>query len=257
MTRFAPPRSPEVTDMTSTPTLVLVHGAWHGPWAWDRLAGQLADVQVRTVALPSSGPDPAALGDLYADAEAVRSVVAGIDGPVVVCAHSYGGAPVTEGVAGLGNVVGLVYLCAFQLDVGDSLLSAVGGTPPDWWDVHEAEGYIDALRPREIFYGDVDDATADASIARLGHQSLTAKRQPLTRAAWHTVPSTYVVCEQDAAIPVFAQEAMAARAKRVLHLPASHSPFLSRPAELADLLRTAPLDVVARGAQAPSSRAAR
>ncbi|WP_214368955.1 alpha/beta hydrolase [Pseudonocardia sp. H11422] len=223
--------------MTAPPTLVLVHGAWHGPWCWDRLVDELTGVEVRTVALPSVGPDPAALGDLYADAEAVRSVVAGIDGPVVVCAHSYGGAPVTEGVAGLGNVAGLVYLCAFQLDVGDSLASTVGGAPPDWWDVHAAEGYVDALRPREIFYADVDEATARASIAQLGHQSIVALGQPLTKAAWRTVPSTYVVCDQDNAIPVVAQEAMAQRSKRVLRLPASHSPFLSRPTELAKILR--------------------
>ncbi|WP_219417275.1 alpha/beta hydrolase [Pseudonocardia nigra] len=223
--------------MTQSPTLVLVHGAWHGPWAWDRLVEELSDVDVRTVALPSVGADPAALGDLRADAAAVRSVVAGIDGPVLVCAHSYGGAPVTEGVADLPNVVGLVYLCAFQLEIGDSLLSSVGGRPPEWWDVHEAEGYVDALRPREIFYGDVDEAAADAAIAQLGHQSLAALGQPLTRAAWHAVPSTYVICEQDRAIPVFAQKAMAQRAKRVLRMSASHSPFLSHPAQLAGVLR--------------------
>ncbi|MHA6795746.1 alpha/beta hydrolase [Pseudonocardia bannensis] len=223
--------------MTSPPTLVLVHGAWHGPWAWDRLVDELAGVEVRRVALPSVGPDPAALGDLYADAVAVRSVVAGIDGPVVVCAHSYGGAPVTEGVADLPNVAGLVYVCAFQLDVGDSLAAAVGGAPPDWWDVHEAEGYVDTLRPREIFYADVDEAAAEASIAQLGHQSLVALGQPLTKAAWRGIPSTYVVCEQDNAIPVIAQEAMAQHSKRVLRLPTSHSPFLSRPAELAQILR--------------------
>jgi pimeloyl-ACP methyl ester carboxylesterase len=223
--------------MTPPPTLVLVHGAWHGPWAWDRLVEELDGVRVRRVSLPSVGTDPASLGDLYDDAEAVRSVVADIDGPVVVCAHSYGGAPATEGLADLGNVAGLVYLCAFQLDVGDSLASAVGGEPLEWWDMHEDEGYVAALRPAEIFYADVDDPTARASIAQLGHQSLVALGQPLTKAAWRTVPSTYVVCEQDRAIPVFAQEAMSQRSKRVLRLASSHSPFLSRPAELAEILR--------------------
>jgi pimeloyl-ACP methyl ester carboxylesterase len=223
--------------MPPSPTLVLVHGAWHGPWAWDRLVEELPDVDTRTVSLPSVGPDPAALGDLHADAEAIRSVVAGIAGPVVVCAHSYGGAPATEAAADLPNVIGLVYLCAFQLDIGESLGSAAGGAPPEWWDVHAAEGYVDPLRPDEIFYGDVDEATTRASIGRLGHQSLVALGQSLTRAAWRTIPSTYVVCEQDQAIPVFAQEAMAQRAKRVLRMPTSHSPFLSRPAQLAGVLR--------------------
>lgn len=107
---------------------------------------------------------------------------------MVVCAHSYGGAPVTEALTGEGKVRRLVYLCAWQLDVGESLLGARHGTPPQWWDVHEAEGYIDPLRPREIFYGDLEQVTADTSIARLGHQSLAAVSQPLTQASWNKIP---------------------------------------------------------------------
>ena len=223
--------------MSSRPTLVLVPGAWHGPWAWRRLGEELPDLDVRTVVLPSVGSDPTTLGDLAADAEAVRATVAAIDGPVLVCAHSYGGMPATEGTAGLPDVLGLVYLCAFQLDIGESLMGAVGGVPPSWWDVHYAEGYVDPLRPAEIFYADVDPESTRAAIAQLGHHSLAAFDQPLTRAAWRTIPSTYVVCERDCAIPVQAQEAMAERAGRVLRMPTSHSPFLSRPAQLAGVLR--------------------
>jgi pimeloyl-ACP methyl ester carboxylesterase len=222
--------------MAPAPTLVLVHGAWHGPWAWRRLVEELPDLDVRTVALPSVGPDPTALGDLRTDAEAVRAAVTVVDGPVLVCAHCYGGVAATEGLAGVPNVVGLVYLCAFQLDLGDSLLGAVG-CAPSWWDVHEAEGYVDPLRPAEVFYADVNPHTARGAIDRLGHHSLAAFAQPLTRAAWRTIPSTYVLCEQDAAIPIGAQEAMAERAGRVLRMPTSHSPFLSRPAQLAGVLR--------------------
>ncbi|OZM79168.1 alpha/beta hydrolase [Pseudonocardia sp. MH-G8] len=221
----------------SKPTLVLVHGSWHGPWVWDAVIRELPDLNIRTVALPSSGPDPTALGDMYADATAIRDVVAEIEDPVLVVAHSYGGVPATEGLSGLSQISRLIYLAAFQLDVGESLLGAAGGERPDWWDVHEAEGYLNALRPEEVFYGDVDEATARSAIALLGHQSLPSTGQPLTSAAWHTIPSTYVVCEQDAAIPMHAQEAMAQRAGRVERLPTSHSPFLSRPAELASILR--------------------
>jgi pimeloyl-ACP methyl ester carboxylesterase len=223
--------------MGPAPTLVLVHGAWHGPWAWRRLMDELGDLDVRAVALPSVGPDPAVLGDLHTDAEAVRSAVSVVDGPVIVCAHSYGGVPATEGLVGLPNVVGLVYLCAFQLDVGESLLSAVGGVAPSWWDIHRTDGYVDPLRPFETFYGDVRPHTARGAVARLGHQSLAAFEQPVTGAAWRTVPSTYVVCERDAAIPVFVQESMAERSGRVLRMPTAHSPFLSRPAQLAGILR--------------------
>ena len=53
------------------------------------------------------------------------------------------------------------------------------------------------------------------------------------------MPSTYVVCENDNAIPVFAQEAMARRAGRVERLPSAHSPFLSHPDELTEVLERA------------------
>ncbi|WP_222721337.1 alpha/beta fold hydrolase [Actinomadura sp. HBU206391] len=220
-----------------SPTLVLVHGAWHDTWCWEKLIDALPDIETRAVSLPSSGHDPSALGDLRADADALRSVLASVDGPVVVCAHSYGGLPATEVAGETGDVRRLVYLCAFQLDVGESLLGAAGGTGPEWWDVHEAQGHIEVLRPQEVFYGDLDADTAAAAAARLGYQSLRSVTQPLTAAAWRTVPSTYVVAERDAAIPVPVQEAMAHRAQVVRRLDTSHSPFLARPAVLADLLR--------------------
>ncbi|WP_433289907.1 alpha/beta hydrolase [Pseudonocardia sp. CA-142604] len=219
------------------PTIVFVHGAFHGPWAWDAVIRELPDLPTRTVALPSSGHDPATLGDMYSDAAAIREAVTAIEAPVLVMAHSYGGVPATEGLAGLAQVSRLVYLASFQLDVGDSLFSAAGGKNVDWWDVHEAEGYFDALRPEEVFFADVDEAATQAAVARLGHQSWPAITQPLTRAAWHAIPSTYVVCENDVAIPLPAQEAMAQRSERVLRLQTSHSPFLSRPADVASILR--------------------
>jgi pimeloyl-ACP methyl ester carboxylesterase len=219
-----------------TATLLLVHGAWHGSWCWGPLREALGDdVGVRTVDLPSVGSDPAALGDLYADAAAVRAALAEVDGPVVVLGHSYGGAVVTEAVTADSGVAHLVYLCAFQLDVGDSLLGTVGGQAPPWWDVRD--GAIGASTPEQVFYNGVADGLTREAVSRLGLQSQASVEQPLTNAGWRHVPSTYVVCEEDQAIPVFAQEAMSSRAGEVRRLPAGHSPFLSHPAELAGLLR--------------------
>lgn len=219
------------------PALVLVHGAWHGPWCWDLLRAELPDVEVRAVALPSSGPDPAALGDLSDDAAAVRDAVASVGGPAVVVGHSYGGLPVTEACAGLPGVVRLVYLTAMLLDAGRSMASALRESWPDWWDVHADEGYVDALRVREMAYHDVAPAVADDAAARLGHQSLAALREPLTAGAWRDVPTTYVVCDRDRALVPAAQEKMARHADRVLRLHTGHSPFFAAPAAVADLLR--------------------
>jgi hypothetical protein len=73
--------------------------------------------------------------------------------------------------------------------------------------------------------------------SRLGYQSYVSMWQPLTETSWTSVPSTYVVCESDNAIPVAAQEQMAQRADHVERLNTSHSPFLSQPAEAARLIR--------------------
>jgi pimeloyl-ACP methyl ester carboxylesterase len=218
-----------------TATLLLVHGAWHSPWCWEPLIAELEGVDVRTVALPSSGTDPQALGDLAADAEAVRAALASIEGPAVVVAHSYGGSPVTEAVTRDSGVAHLVYLCAFQLDVGDSLLGSVGGQAPPWWEVHDT--HIVARQPEQVFYNGVAPELTEQAVARLQFQSRPSVEQSLTRTAWSEVPSTYVVCEQDQAIPVFAQEAMSSRAGTVLRLDTGHSPFLADPAALAVLLR--------------------
>jgi pimeloyl-ACP methyl ester carboxylesterase len=81
---------------------------------------------VHTVALTSSGDDPAALGDMQADA-VIAAAAAAIDGPIAVVAHSYGGIPTTQALADLSNVRRLVNLAAFQLDAGQSLFSMAVG----------------------------------------------------------------------------------------------------------------------------------
>ena len=218
-----------------TPTLVLVHGAWHGSWCWEPLADALGDVPVQTIDLPSAGDNPAVLGDLYADAAAVRSALSSIGGPTVVLGHSYGGAAITEAVAADSGVAHLIYLCAFLLDEGESILGAVGGTPPPWRDVRG--DHVLVRMPAAVFYNDVPPEPTARSVARVSAHSLAAFEQPLTNAGWKAVPSTYMMCERDQAIPPFAQEAMAQRASEVLRMDTGHSPFLSQPEALARLLR--------------------
>lgn len=223
--------------MEQIPTLVLVHGAWNGPWCWDRLIAELDDVDVRTVAQPGTGPDPDVLGDLYDNTAAVRSTVAAIDGPVVLCAHSYGGSPATEAVAGLPNVRRLVYLAACVPDVGESVVNLAGDQWPPVWDVHENQGYVDIRDPLATLYQDADPPVAEAAAARLRHQSLASLTQPARRAGWRDIASSYLICERDATFPVPLQELLAGRPGSSRRLDSGHSPFLSRPAELARLLR--------------------
>jgi pimeloyl-ACP methyl ester carboxylesterase len=118
------------------PTVVLVHGAWHGGWCWSDVVPLLdkAGLAAVTVDLPSSG----GTGGLTEDAALVRATVESQDGPTVVVGHSYGGIVITEATAGLTSVQHLVYVCAFMIDAGASLVSTLAGDLPPWITVDEA-----------------------------------------------------------------------------------------------------------------------
>jgi hypothetical protein len=109
-----------------------------------------------------------------------------------------------------------------------------------WSRLHHRYGiddYVEAMTPETVFFNDVDTRTARRAVSQLGYQSYVSMRQPLTETAWRTIPSTYVICERDNALPVATQELIADRADDVQRMSTSHSPFLSQPAELARLIR--------------------
>ncbi|MGW6936542.1 alpha/beta hydrolase [Lentzea sp. NPDC054927] len=218
--------------MPERPALLLVHGAWHGSWCWEPLRTLLTNDgwRVDTVDLPSVGSPAHGMHD---DAEVVSEAIKAINGPAIVVAHSYGGIPATQAAAGQPNVRHLVYVAAFLPDVGDSLLGMVGGTPPPWW--RQDGEVVHALTPETIFFNDVDEPPVD----KIQAQSYRAFTDRLTQAAWHDTTSTYVIANNDNAIPVFAQEAMAQRATATERLDAGHSPFLSCPRDLAAIIATA------------------
>jgi pimeloyl-ACP methyl ester carboxylesterase len=219
------------------PTLLLVHGAWHRKEMWGKLINELPDIDIRTVQLPSSAPvAPERLGGLYDDAEVIRTAVDTIGRPCVVAAHSYGAIPVTQGLPGAANLRRVVSICGWLLDVGESLLSTIGGKPLEWMPEQEG-GWYDMTSPREIFYADMSEEDAAAAAATLGPTSVASFTETLTQAVWRTeIPVTAIYAEDEVMAPFF--KSLAERAgDTVLSLPGSHSPFLSRPAELAAILR--------------------
>lgn len=223
------------------PTFVLVHGAWHGSWAWSEVA-ELLDRAGRAwvgVQLPSSGGDPGSLGGFDDDVATVRAAVADVRGPVVLVGHSYGGVVITQ-AADASSVVHLVYVAALLLDVGGSLAGSDDRHLPAWVEFSDDERACRPTAPRQVFYGDLDAVHADAAGAMLSWQSTRALRGRVSRTAWREIPTTYVVCDLDAAIPAAAQEKMAAHADDVVHLSSAHSPFLSRPGELVAVLLALP-----------------
>ena len=221
------------------PSALVVPGAWHRPDHFRLLVDELSDVDVHTVTLTSCGDDPAALQDMHADADVIAQAAAAIDGPVVVVAQSYGGIPTTQAFPCARNVRRIIYLAAFQLHAGESLVSTNGGSLMSWSRLRRRQGidYVEAITPMTVFYNDVDTVTARRAVSQLGYQSYASMRQPLTETAWKAIPSTYIICEGDNALPVSTHELIAERANEVQRMQTSHSLFLSRPAALARLIR--------------------
>jgi pimeloyl-ACP methyl ester carboxylesterase len=122
-------------------------------------------------------------------------------------------------------------------DAGESLLSLTGGPAP--WIREQADGRMlpDLALAAETFYGDCDPESQRASIERLRAMPPATFAEAVPQAAWREIASTYIVCTEDMAIPVeWQRDIFAPRAEEVVELEASHSPFLSQPAVVADLL---------------------
>jgi pimeloyl-ACP methyl ester carboxylesterase len=228
-------------------TVVLVHGAWHGAWCWEHVVPLLDDAAVPSIAidLPGHGASPDSLSDLGGDARALRAVLDGLD-DAVVCGHSYGGAVVSEGAAGHPAVRHLAFIAAFPLAVGESCTNAaVGEVSPEAARTElgaalvshdDATSTIDPERALGLFYDDCAADDAAKAIDRLDAQSWAELGGVATEAAWLHLPSTYAVCTEDHAVAPALQRALARRCERAVDWPTSHSPFLSRPELVADLL---------------------
>jgi pimeloyl-ACP methyl ester carboxylesterase len=211
---------------------MLVHGAWHRPPTWAKLETELHALGYGThaPALPSAGEHPTA--GMHDDAAVLAEELASIDGPVVLLGHSYGGIPVTEAAAGARNVERLIYLCAWMPDEGQSLFDLEDSPTPD-----DVSGLLPLINePRTSLYGDLSDAEAEQALSELVQQTLRSFAEKVDAVAWRHIPSTYIVTEQDKAVPPALQEQMAAQATEIRRLTGGHSPFLSRPGELAALI---------------------
>lgn len=241
--------------MSAKPAIVFVPGAWHSPSCFGQVMDRLqaAGYETKGAALALVGaPEP--LKDLQPDIRSIRATVQPLvdqGKDVLIVMHSYGGIPGGEAVQGLdkvtrqkegrqGGVSHLYYCCAFALPEGVSLSDALHGKPLPWFDVSADERTVKPKTPVDIFYKDVPDP--EPHVAALKPQSYGMFKCKVTYPAWKHVPSTYLYCEKDMAIPVDAQHGMVESSGvefRTETLDASHSPFLSMPDEVASSIRRA------------------
>jgi hypothetical protein len=101
---------------------------------------------------------------------------------------------------------------------------------------------VDPAMALDSLFADCDAVTAHWAVSRLRLHESVNNVTPVTHASWREKTSTYVVLTDDHAWPEAAQRRLAAQVTEQREMPTSHSPFLTRPAELALLLG----DVVAR-----------
>ena len=223
-------------------TFVLVHGAWHGAWCWERLEPELAELGHRSIAMDLPIEDGSAT---FADyAQTVIDAASGEDDDIVLVGHSLG-AMVVPLVAAARPAAAVVSLCG--------VIPKFGGMP--WDDAPEmAEpGTFDATvtnpdgstrwptveAATKAFYPDCtpeDAAWAFAHLRNLNNKSLWDRPYPLD--AWPDGRRVAIVGLDDGAVTMeFSRHVCSTRlGVEPIELPGGHSPFLARPKALADAL---------------------
>ena len=195
--------------------------------------------------LPSVGsPVPAGLAQ---DAEHLSALLSRIAGPVVLCGHSYGGMVLAAADTGRADVRQLVYLCAYLPQQGESVQSSLrkaGERRPGHWIRRLPDGRtrVDPDRAAALFYNDCPEPTRSWAAAQLRPQWGQALSDPAGPPGWRRHASTYVVCSEDRVLaPRVQREIYSAGAQRVVTLSTGHSPFLSQPQQLVQVLVAATL----------------
>lgn len=223
------------------PVIVLVHGMWHGPWAWAKVSCllQAGGYPVLALTLPGPGRSP---GDptFAGHCGYLREQLDAISGEVVLVGHSYGGAVLSE-VGAARNVRGMVFVSAFCLDRGETVADINDAEPgsESAGDALQHEGDLLIIAPdaaRRSFYHDCSPAAIDAALARLTPEHASTRTSQITHAAWRGVPSHYVLTTEDRAITPQVQRRLAARVDSVSELPTSHSPMMSAAADLVEVI---------------------
>lgn len=223
-------------------TFVLVHGAFHGAWCWERLVPELEARGHETVAMDLPCEDGSATFETYAGV--VLAATRDVDDGFVVVGHSLGAMTIPL-VAAARAVETLVFLCP--------VIPNFSGMPWDDAPPMEAPGAFDAVVrhedgtmtlpsadvARDVFYHDCSVEDAQWAFERLRTQnstSLWATPYPLSR--WPESRKVAIACTDDRVVTAEHLRKVCPERLGVepIELPGDHSPFLSRPGELAEVL---------------------
>ncbi len=223
--------------------IALVHGAYHGAWCWDLLRRELERRGHRVVAMDLPISDPALGAADYA--RAVEEALDPLREPVLV-GHSMGGL-VTPLVAVRRPVRSLVFLAAFLPSPGQSLNQQranepldgrVAPTTAEWTDLGDNVWMVGPHTATELFFHDAPADLAAWAAARLRPQAYRALGEITPLTGWPDVERHSIVCRDDRAInPDWVRQAARERlGVEPIEIDGGHSPFMTRPAELAEML---------------------
>jgi pimeloyl-ACP methyl ester carboxylesterase len=230
----------------TTPTVVLVHGAFADASSWNGVIERL-QAKGLTVTAP---PNP--LRGIAIDSAYIASVLEQIPGPVLLVGHSYGGAVITNAATNAPNVIGLVYVAAFAPDEGEAL-GAVTPTSKDsvlntalvpmQYPANGGKATEFSIAPakvREAFAGDL----SDKDIALIGVTQRPISERAFSDVngppAWKRLPSWAVVATGDHAVGTDIARSMAERAgATITEVEGSHVIMVSKPQAVTDVIMEA------------------
>jgi pimeloyl-ACP methyl ester carboxylesterase len=230
-------------DLTMAPTIVLVHGAFADSSSWNGVIDPLQGAGHRVIA--AANP----LRGLASDAEAVSDLVRSIDGPVVLVAHSYGGAVISNVAGDAGEITGLVYVAGLAPEPGESAFELAGRFPGSTTGdavrpITRSDGTTDLALAPELFQDNFCADVPEAQAARMAVTQRPATLEALQEPSgddplWKNVPSWFVFGEKDRNLPAALHRFLAERAgaRRTVEIPgASHATSVSQPEAVAEVI---------------------
>jgi len=236
--------------------VVLVHGAFVDGSGWKDVYRILTEdgYSVSVVQNPTIS--------LVDDVAATRLILEEQDRPVILVGHSYGGVVITEA----GNhkkVAGLVYVAAYAPSEGESLDALIKNPPPGApvppiLAPRDGRLFLDRDKFHAAFAADVDTERAQFMAGSQVGFGVEALRGTISKAAWRTKPSWYLLTTEDRMVPPAAQRLMAQRAgATTTEERGSHAIYVSRPKAVATLISRAVSEMKAAPAERESGQAGR
>lgn len=238
-------------------TYILVHGAWHGAWSWNKVIPLMTDKGYKVIAidLPGHGEDTTNASNVsFADyVKKVTETANKVEGEVILVGHSMGGTVISQAAENLGKtkVYKLIYLDAFLPKNGESVSSLAGliesSLPKDSSRLTIGNGLIlsedkktSVFKPEVadiLFYHDCSQADKDLAHRNLNRQSFAPLGTPVnvSDSIYGVIPKYYILCTESKDLD---KSILPTRVKceKVVTLKSGHSPFFSQPRQLVKLL---------------------